>query len=183
MVPDVDSFHIALIRQALQVVLAFPPGAQGAVVGDPLGIHKGLVEMEAEVLVIALVQLVAFPPVGLGHDAPSSGQASGLFQQECKIRPLFLHRAVRIGFRIRPLAQAAPHDQVEVEAVQLPPLPDIGLRQALPGARIFVRAFPQGLHPALHKLFHQTAELLLAEVPLAVRDLPPEGEAVPLHVA
>ena len=139
--------------------------------------------MEAEVLVIALVQLVAFPTVGLGHDAPSSGQAPGLLQQECKIRPLFLHRAVRIGFRIRPLAQAAPHDQVEVEAIQLPPLPDIGLCQAFSGVRILVRVLPQSLCPMPHKLLHQAAELLLAETPLPVRDLLPEGVSVPLHVA
>ena len=182
--PDEDAFHVALIGHGIKSgIRQPPPGTHSAVVGLSLRINNGFIEMEAEVCVIALVEFIRFAAVRTGHDAPSPGNPPGLFQKKSKIRPLLRHEAVRIGTCIRPLVQTAPHDQVEVESIQLPPLPKIGFRQALSCSRIPVHIRLQLLRPAAHKLSHQNTELLLAKVSLPVRDLRPEGVSMPLHMA
>ena len=187
---QVEPLHIAIVGQPAVVFLTGPPPVRGqgpvvpraeTAVAD-IGIIEGIVEVEAKVCVIAPVQLVAAGSVRFGHDAPVPGELPGLFQQEGEVRPLLHVRAVA-GVAVRPPFQAAPHDQVEVEAVQLPPLLEPGFRQALPGGRISVGALPDLFRPEGHQLLHKSAELFLAELPVSVRNQPLKRPVAPLHVA
>ena len=79
--------------------------------------------MEAEMTVIAIAGLVLAFPVRSVCDTPASGEPLRLLQQKGEVGPLLLFAAP--GVEVAPPAQAAPHDQIKVQAVQLPPRPKI----------------------------------------------------------
>ena len=188
--PEVDPLQIALVGQQAVGLVAGPPPirGQGPVVScadaalEDVGIVEGIVEVEAKVRVKAPVQLIAALPVGAVQDAPVPGEPLRLLQQEGEVGPLSQLRAAS-GVAIPSFFQAAPHDHIEVQAVQLQPLPEPGLRQALAGVRDGVRALPDLLRPEVQQLRHQGLELVLAELLLLVRGQPPEGPVPTLHVA
>ena len=132
--------------------------------------------MEAKVPVIAIVRLVLAAIVRPVCDTPASGEPLRLLQQKGKVGPRLSLAAPDIEVAI--LVQAAPHGQIEVQTVQFPPRPEIGLSPARLGEAHVLLLLPEGEH-----LLHQAVELFRREFSLFVRDLPAEGVVMALHAA
>ncbi len=127
--------------------------------------------------VIASARFVPAGSVRPVCHTPASGEPLCLLQQKSEIGPFLLLAAP--GIVVGPLAQAASHDQIEVQAVQFPPRLQVGLHPAF----LNIGICAQLLFPKRKHLLHQAAELFRTKLSLPICNLPPEGVIVALHVA